>query len=278
MVKGMEPVPWNQEFCVEEGRYKAFRIGDLCIVVAKRGSEWHFSCSHLQVMPFPPEGEKDSLRDSELDWQRWEASEEDNVCLIRPALPPLSVISRPSSPVTLPPGSKARFFMGVPAYVELVAQCNRELMSLYTEPMSHLSYTWKGIPKGNEESTTEGEVCVSLKTKARRVFDDEAFDPGSIICTVEISNHCNRPLPFSRLRLDTNHLGLYLTSTRIWANYCRYDIYDGEFKDGILYANGPPREAGESVMIVPPRVAGSPQSHRKSGAIDLIVDKFKLNI
>lgn len=272
----MEVVPWNKEFIVEEGRYRAFRIGDLCIVIAKLGSEWQVAYFREQMMPFPEEGERSSLS-MNLSWIRWEASYDDNRCMIRPALPDLPVISRPTLPVTLSPGSKARFFMGVPSYVEVMARCNQEYIVMASYPMVTYSYTWMGLPLGAKESTTEGEICMALQTKARRNFDQETFQPGSIICCVEISNHSSKPLPFSRVRLDTDHLSLHLTDRHAWASYCRFDVYDEGVQNSIFYAETPSREAGSSVLIATPRI-DSKLKHKKVGAFDLIVDKFKLNI
>lgn len=272
----MEVVPWNKEFVVQDGRYRAFRIGDLCIVIAKLGSEWHVAYFREQMMPFPEEGAWNSLT-RDLSWIRWEASYDDNQCMIRPALPTLPVISRPTLPVTLSPGSKARFFMGVPAYVEVYARCNQEYLVMASYPMVAYSYTWMGVSIGDQESTTEGEICMALETKARRSFDEEVFQAGSIICSVEISNHGSKQLPFSRLRLDTDHLSIHLTNTRAWASYCRFDVYDGGIQNSIFYADTPPLEAGDSILIAKPRFDAKSRQ-KKLGALDMIVDKFKLNI
>lgn len=272
----MEVVPWNREQVVLDGEYRALKIGDLCLIIAKRYTEWHISEYRGQVMPFPDYGSLSNLP-LDLSWIRWEASDDDSVFLINPSLPNLPVISQPSSPVSLPPGAQARFFIGVPAYIKVMAKCNGSFIELATFPMVTLSYTWKGVPKGERESTTRGEVCVSLQTKARRVFDQESFSAGSIICTIEISNHKKTPIQFSRIRLDTAHLFLYLSEHNAWANYCRYDLYENSELDTIIYASGPPREAGRNVEISPPRVRES-RPERKSGALDMLVDQFKLRI
>ena len=272
----MEIVPWNQEQIVEDGHYRAFKIGDLCLVIVKRGSEWQLSHFRTQVLPFPERGlYKDLSKD--LTWTRWEGSEEDSVCLIRPTLPKLPVISQPTSTVTLPPGAQARFFIGVPACVEIVASCDGMMMPLGDYPTVCLSYTWKGVPKGEKESTTVGEVCMSLETKARRVFDLNSFSEGVIICTIEISNHLKKPLQFSRMSLITDHLSIYLSDTHPWANYCRYDIYENRSLDAVLYASGPPREAGKNHLLATPRV---PVGNKpvKTHALSSLLEKFTLKI
>lgn len=273
----MEPIPWNQEFTLENEHYRAFRIGDLCLVIAKRNSEWYIASFREQVMPFPEEGLRADLSNKELGWSRWEGSEEDSKFMLRPALPPIPVISRPAEPVTLPPGAKSRFFIGIPAFVEIVAECGGEQMVLLSAPMTKVTFTWRGIDTPSGESKAEGEVCLSLRTKAHRFYLPEKIDPGYIISTVEISNHRKTPLPFSRIRLDTDYLSVFKGENHAWTNSCRLSSFDDKSKDAVVYSSSPSHEAGENVLISPPRKDHN-RKVKKAGVIDSFIDKFKFHV
>lgn len=277
MLGGMEEVPWNKEYKLQDEHYHAFRIGDLCVVVAKRKSEWYVCTLREQVMPFPEEGERASLSNRELAWQRWEGAGENDTVMIRPALPPMPAISRPEVPVILPPGTKARFFVGIPAFVEVVVNCGSEQRVLLSAPMIKVTFTWKGVDTPSGESKAEGEVCLSLRTRAHRDYYPEKFDPGYIISVIEVSNHKAEPLPFTRMRIDTDYLNVYLAEGRAWTNGFRFNVHDDKSKDMVLYANNPPNEAGEAELIASPRKDHN-RKIKKSGAIDSFIDKFRLHI
>lgn len=274
----MDIIPWNKEYQVEDGHYRAFRIGDLCLVLAKKKSEWYVTSFREQVMPFPEEGLRSDLSNRDLQWERWEGLDEDDVFLIRPTLPPMPAISRPEVPVTLPPGGKARFFVGIPSFVQMVAKCNGEMQTLLTAPMSKVTYTWRGVDTPGGESRAEGQVCFSLRTRAHRDYESAKFDPGYIISVLEISNHMSVPLPFSRMLLETDYLNVYLADVHAWTNSCRFNVYDDKSRNVVIYAINSPTEAGEGSRLVMPSRLDHNRKVKKPGVLDSFMDKFKLHI
>lgn len=279
----MDIINWNKEANVESDSYRLFRVVDTFVIVRKTKNEWQTSrikrsSSEGKIIDNLPDSGNSADLPKSLQWKRWEAGEGDSRCKIMPAFPPLPVMSHPMNPIHLPPGARAVFFIGVPAYIEVWGQCYKRWVLLDSFPTEEFPYTWRGALEldGKTRSTTRGSVCVSLQTNAKRQYTPETYRSYSIICAVEISNHRSTPLPLYQIPLDTSYLSIHLGEQHAWASYCRFDMYDLPLSEGVLYHKRPPKEAGTTTRLSDAQKVW--QKHEKTNIAKILLDRVRLSI
>lgn len=156
-----------------------------------------------------PEPVKDTVSGG-LDWSRWVCGTDWKTVKLIPKTPDRPVVVRPEVPVNLPPKQKAIFFVRVPCWVAVtVGEPDPRL--LCEEPSLVLSNTWFGDP-------TSGDLCYSMRTRARRHNVDTQIEPHRIVCPVTISNVAKKGVDITRLCVHVEHLNIYLGETRLWTN------------------------------------------------------------
>jgi len=87
--------------------------------------------------------------------------------------------------------------------------------ALFQLPTVELSGTWFG-------TSEEGELCYSLRTRARRRFDDLPPEPHRCICPVLLKNAGTVELPFQKMCLRVDHVALFRSPSRLWASEVHY--------------------------------------------------------
>lgn len=252
--------PWNEDIKLEDGHFASFRIGTLILLIAKLGREWHVASSRSNKLApgFPedlaPSGLAKNLP-SNLSWNRFDGASENATFRLRPALADLPVVARLATPITIPSDARSKFFIGIPTLVEIVAQCEGRPTTLHCISSEVLSYTWRGNIRDNGGiSSTEGQVCYSLPSSARREYAEEKVSPHSIICMVEVINKSLHPISFSRICIDTSHMSIFQGKRRFWTNSCRIPITGDARFEGLVYLPAPPKEAISPIQICPPRL------------------------
>lgn len=139
------------------------------------------------------------------------------------------------------------FYIGVPAWIEVEAECQGTMISLTEFPTTELSKTWHGIQ-------TSGRLGYALKTFARRVFEPEEWPEYDIICSVRIVNDGKEMLPVDKLFLQTDHLSIFEANGRLFSNAAsiREGGKDGELS-AVTYAGRPSKPNSDALEITPPR-------------------------
>lgn len=250
-----------------EGRWMRFRFGPLSVVILHLFGEWRISTwEGDQYDELPDEGEPGDLPSS-LEWQRWDGGEDDLQIQLCPGFPELPIIAKPKPPLTLTPGGHALFYIGIPACIEVHGQCDgtlRKLTSISTDP---LSKTWHG-------DRSRGEVCYSLRTRARRAFDPAESAEHNIIVAVDLKNESAEPFVFDRLFLDLGHFSIFHHDDRLWSNACRIRVTeDDEEGNAITYAPKPLGIAAKAPEVAAARAGKTRQSKIRrafSSVIDVI--------
>lgn len=146
----------------------------------------------------------------EIEWRRWIGGVAFDEIIFKPVTPDRPIVVRPEMPVSLLPRQKAKFFVGVPAFISICA--GKEAKQLCEIPTSILSNTWFG------ESTVSGELCYGLKTTAKREEKNLLYHPFRIICPVQIKNVSSEILDIESLCLPVRHLNVYMGANRLWGN------------------------------------------------------------
>jgi hypothetical protein len=145
--------------------------------------------------------------------------------------------------LNLSPKGEATFYVGIPAWIEIVAECQGEMLLLKGLPTEELSKTWHGSP-------LVGKLGYSLRTYARRAFVPEEWPPLEILCVISIVNEGKMTLPFERLYFETDHLSVFENDGRLWSNAARIRAVAPESGlSNIVYAGRPmaPNENAQEV-------------------------------
>ncbi len=232
---------------LSDGEWVREDFGPLSIVVLNQYGEWRVAVFRGGA----PEsiGEAGSASDlpDDIVWERWDHDPDDSRLQFRPAFPEMPVVARPHSILHLSPNGKASFFVGIPACVEVVAECQDAMLKLLCVPTQQLSKTWHGTP-------LSGRLGYALRTYARRVFNVEEWPEFDVVCSIDIINEGKEMLPFERLYLETQHLSVFEKGGRLWSNAARIRV-DAEESNlsNITYAPRPATPNEDAVEVTPPR-------------------------
>lgn len=242
---------------LEEGYWIRADFADLSIVVLHRYEEWRVAALGEGFKDLPHSGSAGDLPDG-IEFQRWDNDPKDRSFQFRPTFPMLPVVAKPKSVLNLSPQGKASFFIGVPAWIEVVAECQGAMRSLAVFPTEELSKTWHG-------GQSDGHLGYALKTYARRVYEDHAWPEYEILCPIHLINDGKEMLAFDRLYLETDHLAVFEHGGRLWSNAARIrDVGEnGEF-GSITYGAKPSQPYDDALEITPPRKGKVRQSVMKS--------------
>lgn len=222
-------------------------FADLSIVVINVFEEWRVAVLPDAYKDLPVSGTFKDLP-TEMVFERWDNDPKDTTLQFRPVYPPMPVVARPVSVLNLSPKGSASFFVGIPAWIEVLAECSGTLMPLTAFPTEELSKTWHG-------NHLAGHLGYALKTYARRVFEPELWPEYDIVCALNIVNEGEKMMPFSRLYLNTDHLSVFEGSGRLWSNAAR--IRAGGKIEGlsdVTYGTRPSKAYEEAAEVTEPRM------------------------
>ena len=225
------------------GRWFHSNLGPLSITLLRHYDEWRVSTSCAKEHGIHgDEGKSEDLPDT-LEWQRWDCHDDDSRICLTPALPNLPVIAKPNTSLSIAPGGNALFYIGIPMDLEIQGECGGNLHKLISIPSETLSKTWHG-------DRSAGEVCYSLKTRARRNFDPSEWLDHDIIISVDLHNESQDTFEFERLFLDLGHFSIFSHEKRLWTNACRIRITENDEEgNDITYDSTPisPADSGQEV-------------------------------
>jgi len=215
------------------------QIGPLDLWLKRFQDELHIAASRLaedqvreEVAELAPMNESEPEK---LDWGRWIIGKKDTVRLV-PVMPDRPIVVRPELPVNIPKNHEALFFVSVPFWVRICAG-KSEPLELCEEPTIILSNIWYG-------DTMSGELCYSLKTRARREITDSQSQPYRAICPVKIKNSASTQLEVHRFCVDVGHLNIYDGSKQPWANTVEITSRGEGHASDINYSQKPPAFEG----------------------------------
>ncbi|HIJ53174.1 MAG TPA: DUF432 domain-containing protein [Planctomycetes bacterium] len=167
-----------------------------------------------------------------LDWGRWIVGAETNVVQVLPIMPDRPVVVHPELPVKIPTGHKALFFVSIPIWLRVLAG-EKKPIELCEVPVLILSNTWFG-------DTMSGELCYSLRSRARRQITDSEPNPSRTICPVKIRNTSPKQLNVERLCVHVEHLKTYSGGKNLWTNGITITFRGEEQVSKIEYSSNPP--------------------------------------
>ncbi len=181
-----------------------------------------------------------------LKWSRWVAGEHSNRIRISAVMPNRSVVVRPELPLKLPGGQKALFYVRIPIWVK-ISIISSEDVQIIEEPTVELSNIWFG-------SAVSGELCYSLRSTARRKFDNFLPMPHKVVCPVFIDNMSRTQLDIARFCIQANHLNIYSGQTKMWTNDIKMLFEGDELESSINYSQKPSELEPDATLITNARI------------------------
>jgi len=224
-----QPHQIEQDQCLEA------QVGPLQLWLRRSGDEIRIATKHrrdieslVKAVPLHPAAER---KPAGLDWSRWVCGSCDQL-LLTPVTPDRPVVVRPEVPLKIPPGREALFFVGVPLWVRITAG-DANKVQLCEVPSVTLSNIWFGDPMS-------GDLCYSLRTRARREFSDSKAEPHRAICPVTIRNAAPMQVDIERFCVHVAHLSIYPGTSRLWTGGVQITFKGEAETSPVEYSEKPP--------------------------------------
>ena len=167
-----------------------------------------------------------------LEWHRWVVGEGCDQVTILPVMPDRPVVVRPDLPVKVPKDQEALFFVSIPVWARIVVEKPGRTV-LCEEPSVIRSNIWFG-------DLMSGELCYSLRSRARRRIVDIEAKPHRVACPVRIRNTTGVQFDVERFCVHVEYLTIYKGVTRLWTNEVLISFLGEGTASKIEYAQQPP--------------------------------------
>ena len=206
---------------VEPERCCKSRIGGLTIWLKHDQGDWYVATEragdNATSAPFKPvRTEPDTLNPI---WNRWAGGSESLTAQMLPIMPDHPVVVRPEQPLKFPAGHKALLYVSVPVWVQVSVGTDPAVV-LCEIPSLVLSKTWFG-------DTASGDLCYSLKTRARRHAETSGSISFRALCAVNVENGSGAELSFERFCLHVDNLAVYASAEQLWTSKVNV-VYRGQ--------------------------------------------------
>ncbi len=165
---------------------------------------------------------------------------------LSPLLADRPIVTSPRIPLYLPPREKALLFVGSPLWLRMTP--GEEEESWPELPIKRPNDTWFG------GSTTKGELCYSIRTRAVLNADDLRGSARSAITPVLIHNQTAQLFQVERLKIPVGHLSLYSDpGGLLWTDQIAVTNSDDSDLAQVRIERGAPAPAGEAALVSPAR-------------------------
>jgi len=243
---------WWEEQRIETGQGVRWRIGPLSLLVQHMPSEWRLAWQNQgDVETNDVEvGQPEPAEALEMTGKllRVVAGRTAGRLRVEPRLADRDIVARPETPFRLLPDSEISLYVSTPPWVALIFDGAEE--QAVELPVRRLSDTWFG------PSTAGGELCYSIRTRARLSLKDVPRECGRVLTKVRIKNQAEQTLSLERLSLPMPSLSLYAdVAGCLWTQRVEAES-DREAKTvRVDIGQGPPTEAAGAEVLAGPRRA-----------------------
>ncbi len=238
---------WFGDFEIPVGSSLSWRVGPLGFNVQRTRGEWRLqkdasgdAYDSTLALERHKEAEVEPLDGS---IQRFLVADDSTRLRVGVLLPDRSIVSRPSTPVSIPPGETVQFYLSYPVWVSLAVG---EQARLLTEFPSHqLSDTWFG------PNTRLGSLCYATRTRCRLDLTEYPHIPNRANTPLVVRNLAADTLHIEKLQLPVETLRVYLAEADGWlwtetVTVTRRE--DGDMAE-LLTGSGPPEQAGAAELV-----------------------------
>jgi hypothetical protein len=227
---------WDKQK-IEPGICYKTAIGPLAIWVQKIEDEIHIANvrenESLANAVSDTSFEKCEQFPAELHRTRYISETRTDEIRFLPVMPDRAVLVRPEEPLKLPPGRKATFYVRIPVWVKISIP-SADDVALCEIPTVEQCSIWAG-------DAVSGQLCYSVRSKARRKFIDFAPMPHRVICPILIQNRSKEMIDIERICVQSQHLNIYAAENIMWTNDIEI-IFQTEDNAGTVQYSGKPSE------------------------------------
>lgn len=236
---------WWGEFELAEDERRWWTLGSLLLGAERKAREWRIGYQASTSGDATVPGTNRSV--DELDFSaRYVFAEPGAGIRLTPALADRPVVTRPVSPLNVPPGEQAMLFVSSPVWVRIEAAGPAK--QLADVPVARPSDTWFG------RSTREGELCYASRTHGRLRLEDLPVQPFRVVTPLEIVNKSGQELKLERLSLPVTYLTVYASeSYDLWTQKLTMRCEDNAQLATVRIKEGAPSQIAGAELVAPPR-------------------------
>ncbi|MFC1761667.1 DUF432 domain-containing protein [Planctomycetota bacterium] len=235
---------------LESGQTYQASIGPLCLWVRRVEDEIQVAEQYTTELEAVTKAAHalqvfNEILPEDLNWSRWIVGAKARPLLLVPQLPNRGCVVRTESPLKIPPGQEATFFVSLPIWVELRLE-GKPPLSLTEIPTVVRSNIWFG-------DAMAGELCYSLLSRARRLAEDADHPPHKAVCPVRIRNQAEDLLNMERFCVHVEHLNLYRGLHLLWTNQVTITFQGEDQVSKVDYHRQVPKMEPNLSLITPAR-------------------------
>jgi hypothetical protein len=256
---------------ISAGQCVSWDCGELSVWVERYEHEWHVlteykkSAESETAAPIAAFREKVEKPVSQ-NWKHF-LLKEGGWAIPVPAMLDRPVVIRPDRTLVLLPGEAAQFFVALPVWfrllvgkavpAKLVSASGGGPRTLFEQPITAMSNAWFGDP-------VSGELCYYLEARLYPEHPPIPRTPFLAICPLRIRNESEGNLPFERICLHTEFLGVYHSAERLWTHAVDV-VFRGPDQATLLQpSKSPPTFDGKLTPLSGPRQAMENSYFRKT--------------
>lgn len=241
---------WWGTFGIERGQARRWRIGPLTLWIDNPPAEWRVAyrtdtnpdaaglevAAPIDVLP------------EDVTLHRFASPADESAVRLLPRVPDRSMVVRPDMPIVVLGGEEMSLFTSIPLWV--VVQTAKTERTMVEVAASRPQDTWFG------PTTCAGELAYAMRTRARLALDAVPVLPNRALTKVTLRNLGRDAMPIERLNLPVTSLAVHAGAEgALWLPAMLLER-DAEGEVGRLHVDpGPPREAGPTTLVGPPRAA-----------------------
>jgi hypothetical protein len=188
--------------------------------------------------PEPPEAEQ---------WKRYILKQPCERVRLSPRFPDRPVVVQPENVFILTPRATARIYVRCPLWAAVEAVVGTNSIKVAEIPLVTLSGTWFG-------GMTQGDLCYSISSGARRSMEPDAKRPFLAICPIEIVNRSEEDFRVETICLRVIGLSIYRSGNQLWSDEATIHYLGANLASEIRFAGRPPAEAADGLRVAGPRV------------------------
>lgn len=193
------------------------------------------------------EGERLSGPPTVEKWKRYILKYPCERIRLSPRFPDRPVVVQPENVFILTPRATARIYVRCPLWAAVEALAGANSTEVTEIPLVTLSGTWFG-------GMTEGDLCYSISSGARRAVAPDARRSFLAICPIEVVNRSEEDFQVETICLRVSGLSIYRGENQLWSDEAAIHYLGADLASEIRFAGRPPAEAANAQKMAEPRI------------------------
>ena len=242
---------WDEDIHIPQGQAACWWLGPLTLYAERNKSEWRLGWRREKDPLYEAHafGLRDAMPEDEtLDRKRWGTEHTGETLRLMPLLADRPVVVAPEDALSVPAGDTLVLYMSSPLWLSITTGSDSKPLTLTELPVTLLSDTWFG------ENTRVGELCYSIRTRARTVFEEITPLPHRALTRVTVNNRSSKVLDLEQLKVPMNALALHsYTDGSLWTDAVVLNHEDSEQLTSLEIDRKARHQSGRKKQIAAPR-------------------------